>query len=257
MIPLTPTRAFRSPFLPPGRSPGWLNRASYGLVNGLIWRQFRRPINAARQQLGQSPRRALWSGLPMLYGISPQLLPLPADWPADHIVCGQWRLPDAPWTPPADLRVFLDAGPPPVYLGFGSMTGFDRERVLPALLQALAPRRVLLFPGWVGLPAMRLPDSVFVLGPTPRSAVPALRTRHPPRWQRHHAFGLPGRHSLAGDAVRCGSVLLGRSPCRLGVAPAPLSPKRLDAATLAAAITFAEADAVRARAAAPGRGDER
>ena len=36
MIPLTPTRAFRSPFLPPGRSPGWLNRASYGLVNGLI-----------------------------------------------------------------------------------------------------------------------------------------------------------------------------------------------------------------------------
>lgn len=99
MIPLTPTRAFRSPFLPPGRSPGWLNRASYGLVNGLIWRQFRRPINAARKQLGQSPRRSLWPGLPMLYGISPQLLPPPADWPADHIVCGQWRLPDAPWIP--------------------------------------------------------------------------------------------------------------------------------------------------------------
>ncbi|WP_438287442.1 hypothetical protein, partial [Raoultella ornithinolytica] len=126
MIPLTPTRALRSPFLPPGRSPGWLNRASYGLVNGLIWRQFRRPINAARKQLGQSPRRSLWPGLPMLYGISPQLLPPPADWPADHIVCGQWRLPDAPWIPPADLQAFLDAGPPPVYLGFGSMTGFDR-----------------------------------------------------------------------------------------------------------------------------------
>jgi UDP:flavonoid glycosyltransferase YjiC (YdhE family) len=36
------------------------------------------------------------------------------------------------------------------------------------------------------------------------------------------------------------------------VAPAPLSPKRLDAATLAAAITFAETDAARTRTAALG-----
>jgi hypothetical protein len=82
------------------------------VVNGLIWRQFRQPINAARQQLGQSPRRSrVVRRLPMLYGISPQLLPPPAGWPADHIVCGQWRLPDAPWTPPVDLQAFLDAGP--------------------------------------------------------------------------------------------------------------------------------------------------
>ena len=39
---------------------------------------------------------------------------------------------------------------------------------------------------------------------------------------------------------------------RLGVAPPPLSPKRLDAATLAAAIIFVETDATRARAAALG-----
>jgi len=240
MIPLTPTRAFRSPFLPPGRSPGWLNRASYGWVNGLIWRQFRRPINAARQQLGQSPRRALWSGLPMLYGISPQLLPPPADWPADHIVCGQWRLPDAPWAPPADLRAFLDAGPPPVYLGFGSMTGFDRERVLPALLQALAPRRVLLFPGWVGLPA-----------------VPALRTRHPPRWQRHHAFGLPGRHSLAGDAVRCGSVLLGRSPVSVGRGTGTVVTEATGCSNAGSSHHLRRSRrSTRARG-GPGRGDER
>jgi len=253
MIPLTPTRAFRSPFLPPGRSPGWLNRASYGLVNGLIWRQFRRPINAARKQLGQSPRRSLWPGLPMLYGISPQLLPPPADWPADHIVCGQWRLPDAPWIPPADLQAFLDAGPAPVYLGFGSMTGFDRERVLPALLQALAPRRVLLFPGWVGLPAMRLPDAVFVLGPTPHEALfprCAFAIHHGGSGTTHSACraGVPSLvMPFAADQFFWADRLY-----RLGVAPAPLSPKRLDAATLAAANTFVETDATRARAAALG-----
>lgn len=253
MIPLTPSRAFASPFLPPVPLPGFLRRASYGLVNQAVWRTFRGPINAARAALGQPPRRSLWSDLPMLYGISPQLLPPPADWPADHIACGQWRLPDAPWTPPADLQAFLDAGPPPVYLGFGSMTGFDRERVVPALLQALAPRRVLLFPGWAGLPAMPLPDPVFVLGPTPHEALfprCALAIHHGGSGTTHSACraGIPSLvMPFAADQFFWADRLY-----RLRVAPAPLSPKRLDAATLAAAITFAETDATRARAAALG-----
>ncbi len=189
----------------------------------------------------------------MLYGISPQLLPPPADWPADHIACGQWRLPDAPWTPPADLQAFLDAGPPPVYLGFGSMTGFDRERVLPALLQALAPRRVLLFPGWAGLPTGALPADVFVLGPTPHEALfphCALAIHHGGSGTTHSACraGIPSLvMPFAADQFFWADRLY-----RLGVAPAPLSPKRLDAATLAAAITFVETDATRARAAALG-----
>ncbi|KAF1012968.1 MAG: dTDP-epi-vancosaminyltransferase [Stenotrophomonas maltophilia] len=49
MIPLTPTRAFASPFLPPVPLPGVLRRASYGLVNQAVWRTLRGPINAARR----------------------------------------------------------------------------------------------------------------------------------------------------------------------------------------------------------------
>ena len=253
MIPLSPTRAFRSPFLPPGRSPGWLNRASYGLVNGLIWRQFRGPINAARQHAGQPPRRSLWTGLPMLYGISPQLLPPPADWPADHLVCGQWSAPAAPWQPSAELQTFLDAGPPPVYLGFGSMTGFDRERVLPALLAALAPRRVLLFPGWVGVPDIALPDTVFVIGPTPHEALLprcALAIHHGGSGTTHSACraGIPSMvMPFAADQFFWADRLQ-----RLGVAPAPLSPKRLQPQALADALAFAEQADTRARAAALG-----
>jgi len=253
MIPLTPTGDFASPFLPPLPLPAFLRRASYGLVNQTVWRTFRGPINAARATLGQRPRRELWNDLPMLYGISPQLLPPPRDWPADHVVCGQWRMSEQPWSPPAGLQAFLDAGPAPVYLGFGSMTGFDRERVLPALLQALAPRRVLLFPGWSGLPSGALPDTVFVLGPTPHEALfprCALAIHHGGSGTTHSACraGIPSLvMPFAAD-----QFFWARRLQALGVAPAPLSPARLGARALAAAIAFAEDGATRTRAAALG-----
>ncbi|MFL9583575.1 glycosyltransferase [Stenotrophomonas sp. AB1(2024)] len=254
MIPLTPTRAFLSPFLPRLRLPGVLNRLSYGLVNQVVWRTFRAPINEARRTLGMSARRSLWRDLPMLYGISPSLMPPPADWPANHHVCGQWRAPDAPWQPTPALQAFLDAGPPPVYVGFGSMIGFDRDTVLPALLQALAPRRVLLFPGWAGIPDAPLPPDVFVVGPTPHEALfprCSLVIHHGGSGTTHSACraGVPSLvMPFAADQFFWAARLR-----EMQVAPAPLSPKRLDADTLGLSIAFAEGQEVRARAAALGR----
>jgi len=254
MIPLTPTRAFLSPFLPRLRLPGALNRLSYTLVNQAVWRTFRQPINLARHALGMPPRRTLWRDLPMLYGISPTLLPPPPDWPADHRICGQWRAPDLAWHPPADLQAFLDAGPAPVYLGFGSMTGFDRDHVLPALLQALAPRRVLLFPGWAGVPSGTLPPQVFVVGPTPHEALfprCALVIHHGGSGTTHSACraGVPSLvMPFAADQFFWADRLQ-----QLGVAPAALSPKRLDAARLASAIAVAERADTRSRANSLGR----
>lgn len=254
MIPLTPTRGFVSPFLPRLRLPGVLNRLSYRLVNQAVWRTFRGPINQARQTLGMPGLRGLPGDLPMLYGISPSLLPAPADWPAHHRVCGQWRAPDSAWQPPAELQTFLDAGPPPVYLGFGSMTGFDRDHVLGALLQALAPRRVLLFPGWAGLPSAPLPPNVFVLGPTPHEALfprCALVIHHGGSGTTHSACraGVPSLvMPFAADQFFWADRLQ-----QLGVAPAALSPKRLDAGTLGRALDFVEHAETRGRAAALGR----
>ncbi|MCF7749304.1 glycosyltransferase [Bacillus subtilis subsp. subtilis] len=249
MIPLTPTAAFPSPFLPRLRLPGMLNRLSYRLVNQAVWRTFRQPINQARHALGMPARHSLWRDLPMLYGVSPSLLPPPADWPANHRICGQWRLPDRPWQPPPDLQAFLDAGPPPVYLGFGSMTGFDRNHVLPALLAALAPRRVLLFPGWAGLPDAPLPPQVCVVGPTPHEALfprCALVIHHGGSGTTHSACraGVPSLvMPFAADQFFWAARLQA-----LGVAPAALSAKGLDAGTLGRAIRFAEQAETRAQA---------
>ena len=254
MIPLTPTAGFPSPFLPRLRLPGVLNRLSYTLVNQAVWGTFRRPINAARRTLGMPGGTLPWRDLPMLYGISPSLLPPPPDWPDNHRICGQWRAPERGWQPPPDLQAFLDAGPAPVYLGFGSMTGFDRDQVLPALLAALAPRRVLLFPGWAGLPSAPLPPSVFVLGPTPHEALfprCALIIHHGGSGTTHSACraGVPSLvMPFAADQFFWADRLQ-----QLGVAPAALSPTRLDAGTLQRAIAFAEHADTRTRAAALGQ----
>jgi sterol 3beta-glucosyltransferase len=46
MIPITPTAAFPSPFLPPMWVPRWLNRASHAFVKAMLWRAFRKRTNA-------------------------------------------------------------------------------------------------------------------------------------------------------------------------------------------------------------------
>lgn len=256
MIPLTPTRAFPSPFAPPGWTPALLNRASYHLANRVIWEQFRRPVTQARAAvLGLPARQRPWTDAPMLYGISPRLVPRPPDWPGDHRICGPWRAADVQgWQPPPALQAFLDAGGPPVYLGFGSMTGFDRERVLGALLRMLDGRRVLLSPGWSGLPRLPLPDSVHVIGPAPHEAVfprTSLVIHHGGSGTTHTACraGVPSMvMPFAADQFFWADRLH-----RQGVAAPALSPARLDRARLARALAFVEQPATRDRARALGQ----
>ena len=88
-VPVTPTREFPSTFLPPGPWPRWLNRPGHVLATRQIWRQFRRPLDAARaHRLGLPPQRRPLPEAPFLYGFSPALLPAPG-----RAACGtpSWR----------------------------------------------------------------------------------------------------------------------------------------------------------------------
>jgi UDP:flavonoid glycosyltransferase YjiC (YdhE family) len=68
-------------------------------------------------------------GWPICHGFSPAVVPRPADWPASAHVTGYWWPPRPPeWQPPAQLVDFLEAGPPPVFIGFGS-TPLTHERL--------------------------------------------------------------------------------------------------------------------------------
>lgn len=166
--PMSPTRAFPSPLLPPWQMPGWLNLLSHHAVNALMWWSFRKRINEARREVcGQMSRQQMWRDYPVLYGVSRYLIQQPADWPEMWKICGAWFVDSEAWEPPATLAEFLDAGEPPIYVGFGSMAGFNQKKFLAAIIEAVAGRRALFYPGWSGINPVELPGNFHVVGDTP------------------------------------------------------------------------------------------
>jgi sterol 3beta-glucosyltransferase len=108
---------------------------------------------------------------PCLNAFSSSVIPRPADWDAAHHVTGFWFLdPPAAWQPPADLVQFIAEGPPPVYVGFGSMRARDRENLTRQVLRALemsGQRGVLLVGGGGGLARLPAPSTVFYVENVP------------------------------------------------------------------------------------------
>jgi len=254
LIPITPTRAFASPFLRPGLVPGLLNRASHHLVDGVLWRSFRDATNAARAAVCRlPPRKKLWTEHPMLYGVSPSVLPRPDDWPANADICGQWVAKQPEWSPPPSLAAFLAGGAPPVYVGFGSMPSLGGHDLLGEVVTAVAGRRALFYPGWSGVDAAGLLGNFHVIGDTPHDWLfprTALAIHHGGAGTTHSAAraGVPSVVvPFAADQFFWAERLR-----RAGVAPPPVAAKHLKAPALSRCIAVAEGADMRAAAAALG-----
>ena len=253
MIPLTPTSAFPSPMLPPRSMPRWLNRVSYHLVANLVWLAFRKATNAARANLGLPPGRKIWTGHPMLYGISPSLLSQPADWPDNAWMCGQWVRPVREWEAPASLKSFLSAGDAPIYVGFGSMLGFDPRPLLDVVIAAVGGQRTLFNPGWSGADSLDLPPNFCVIDDTPHDWL-FLRTS----LVIHHG-GCGTTHSAARAGVPSVVLPFGADQFfwaeqlrQRGIAANAGNSRNVKAATLSRAITAAQTREMRERASAVG-----
>ncbi len=92
----------------------------------------------------------------------------PAD--LDVVQTGAWILPDERALP-AELVVFLDAGPPPVYVGFGSMRA--PKDVAPVAIEAIRAhgRRALVARGWADLGLIDDRDDCFAVGEVNQQAL--------------------------------------------------------------------------------------
>lgn len=102
---------------------------------------------------------------------SPGLIPKPSDWGPEIDIAGFVFLDLASsFKPPDALSQFLEAGEPPVYIGFGSIVVDDPDRFTGMIFEAIekAGVRALVSKGWGGLGSEgNVPDNVYMLENTP------------------------------------------------------------------------------------------
>jgi UDP:flavonoid glycosyltransferase YjiC (YdhE family) len=256
LYPFTPTSEFAS-VLSPLHSrilPGWLNRWTFHLAQQMMWQSMRSADNKARQEKLGLERAPFWGPfsrlrdgkLPVLYGYSRYVIPIPTDWDDSNHVTGYWLLePSTEWKPPPRLQQFLDAGQPPVYIGFGSMVDSNPEQTVRMVIGALeaSGQRGILSSGWGGMQAEELPDFVHMVGSVPHTWL----------FPRIAAVVHHGGVGTTAAGLRAGvpSILVpffgdqpfwGHRVFELGVGPKPIPRKRLSAMSLGAAIRLAVND---------------
>ncbi|GAA3491302.1 glycosyltransferase [Streptomyces cremeus] len=266
--PLHGTWEFPPPMLAGHRSLGPVgNRWSGNAVAAAIDTVFARAARTLAPEFGlpstrlaaarRARERQRW---PVWHGFSERVVPRPRDWRPGLNICGYWWTHDTSRQLPPELEDFLQAGPPPAYVGLGSATTPDPRRTSAHIVAALraAGLRGVIQRGWAGLDATKkdvaqedvVAEDMITVGDVPHSAL-FPRTAV----VVHHAgAGTTGSALRAGvpcvpvpvqfDAFFWASRLVG-----LGTAPASVPLRHLTAATLGDALRRATTDpAYRARA---------
>ena len=160
-FPMDPTHSFPISSVKHQRMGPWLNSATYRIGYLLIGVVERRLLSSWRREHALSPRKVQLSPdyrigdhvIPVIYAISPLLLPRPAEWDSHIRMSGFWMEEHpAPWQPPAELEAFLARNSRTVYIGFGSMNSGDMNRLMSIVLRAVhaAGLSAVISAGWGG-----------------------------------------------------------------------------------------------------------
>ena len=176
---LVPTAEYPNMMLPRLKLGGWYNKLSYSFVNLLIGLSVAKHARTWRQE-NNLPKAKSFSllqthdgtAIPVIHGFSKLVVSRPDDWPRTASICGYWYTEDGEdYEPTPELSAFLAEGLPPVYVGFGSMTGRDPERLASMVIEALqgAGVRGVLATGWGGIKIKTLPQSITAVDQVPHS----------------------------------------------------------------------------------------
>lgn len=252
--PSHPTREFPHPLAPAARFLGPLgNRLSFDAVDLGSWLMCRRFINPWRSKSLGLPALSLIDPIrrirtaPVLCAFSATVVPRPTDWGPNVHMTGFWHHEQSQWQAPRRLLSFLEDGPPPVYVGFGSMRTEDpraTEHLVRTALRRLGLRGVL-----AGDPATSEKD-MLVVGDTP----------HDWLFPRMAAVVHHGGAGTTAAALRAGVPSLvcpffgdqaywaGRVHS-LGAGPEPLPARHLSLPALAQRLRTLVTESVQARAA--------
>ncbi|MFG2603251.1 glycosyltransferase [Streptomyces sp. NPDC048514] len=167
---------------PPGSRPG--KPSPQGETdNRVLWAQDGQRVNALYGEALNSHRAAI--GLPPVDNVRDHVITDRPWLAADATLCpsqgmtdrdlvqtGAWILPDDRPLP-GDLEAFLDAGAPPVYVGFGSMAAHAPKGIARVAIEASRAlgRRTVLARGWADLAPIDDADDCFVVGEVNQQAL--------------------------------------------------------------------------------------
>jgi len=252
-MPWTPTTEFPSPFVKsPGMTPK-LNYLSYSTLDRMIWLGISDIVNSWREESLKIPpvRTYNFRGhkllndlkVPFVYCFSEALLPKPKDWGPWAYVSGFYFLKSTQqWEPPEALVQFLEAGPPPIFIGFGSIVVADPEALTRLVMRTIEILgcRAIVQQGWAKIQPKKIPENVFLLSAAPHDWL----FPHVSVVVHHGGAGttstglLFGRPTVIvpffGDQFFWGATL-----ARMGIAPNPVPHSQLTPEKLAHAIRFA------------------
>jgi vancomycin aglycone glucosyltransferase len=158
--------------LPPGMTD---NRVLWDLDAQNVNALFGATLNSHRASIGLPPvdnvRDHAFTDHPWL-AADPTLGPWQEPTDLDVVQTGAWLLPDKRPLP-AELVAFLDAGTPPVYVGFGSMPLRASKDIARVAIEAIRAqgRRALLSRGWADLALVDDQADCFAVGEVNQQAL--------------------------------------------------------------------------------------
>eukprot|EP00906_Rhabdomonas_costata_P021130 RCo030704 len=253
-FPWTPTKCFPTVWGVIGK-PLYSNKKSFTAVDEMLWlglgplvNKFRRKLLGLPKVGGVGSQLLALLRVPYIYCFSPALVPKPCDWGPHIDVVGSFPLGCGDLASQQEIALrplldFLAAGPPPFYVGFGSIV-IEKPTVFSCIVaKALKMSRVraIMHQGWMRLgEACKVDANVFLLkDPVPHewlfprcSAV----CHHGGAGTSHTSmkFGKPTIVvPFFGDQEFWGSRIALR-----GAGPQPIPAKKLTARALAEAIAF-------------------
>lgn len=150
-----------------GRAPRFVNALLWALTRWFMNSMFRAPINRCRERLGLSRlpdiARHILCEHPIL-AMEPELAPIPPEW-SNADVIGYLDPGEGDPLPP-EIDAFIERGPAPVYIGFGSMPDRDPRKTTAAFVEATrrAGVRAVISRGWAHF-GDELPEHCIAVGP--------------------------------------------------------------------------------------------
>jgi len=228
------------------------------LTSSLGFKQVRRRAGLPKRKLyspfKDSPPRLR---TPILCAWSPSLISPSSDWsPRVHVTGYYFFTYNDSYTPPNELKEFLEAGKPPVCVSFGSMVNKDAEKIDAIIRESLrrTNNRGIILSGW-GSTKRESTNDLLYLESTPHDwLLPKCKMLI------HH-----GGAGTTSAALRAGISQIvvpfmadqpfwGSRVYAVGVAPKPIRVNRLSVEMMVSAMAEAESKIILERAQVTGQG---